>query len=204
MEEDQRMQIVNSGNQTFWVPVRENFHTIHSLGKREQAFRVFTNIYVKSFPSRASELVQYSHLIHTASLSYIWDNIYSYDKDFRLHLAQFPNRSWSIILQQAWAIHLKDRLKQSDNFRNGRNHHSRSNSGNDDNICKRFNKGRCSFGVSCRYKHRCKYCKKYGHGIHNCRKLKADKANGLLDKSKSEFKPNNPTSMPTGMLDSPK
>ena len=45
------------------------------------------------------------------------------------------------------------------------------------NICKRFNRGHCTFGPSCRFEHRCKYCKKFGHGIHVCRKLKQDKAN---------------------------
>ena len=95
--EDQRMQIVNRGNQTFWVPIKEIQH-IHNFGKWEQAFRVFTNIYVKKFPQRSSELIQYYHLIHTASLSYVWDNVYSYDKDFWLHLSHFPSCSWSIIL----------------------------------------------------------------------------------------------------------
>ena len=34
-----------------------------------------------------------------------------YDKDFRLHMAKHPTRSWAIILQQAWSVWLKDRIK---------------------------------------------------------------------------------------------
>ena len=178
--EDQRMQIVNRGNQTFWVPIKEMQH-IHNFGKWEQAFRVFTNIYVQKFPQRSSELIQYSHLIHTASLSYVWDNVYSYDKDFRLHLSCFPSRSWSIILQQAWAICLKDRIRVENHY-HGSNF-SREKVNQKDNTFRRFSKGRCTFGASCKFEHRCKYCGKYGHGIHNCRKLKADKANGIFDKT---------------------
>ena len=183
-EEDQRMQIVNRGNQTFWVPYRENTQSIHNFGKWEQAFRVFTNVYVQKYPNRASELVQYSHLIHTASLTYIWENVYSYDKDFRIHLANFPSRSWTIILQQAWAIILKDRIRNqsydsSQQNGNGNGKHRSETF----NYCRRFNKGICTTGASCRYEHRCKYCRKFGHGIHNCRKLKADKANGVFNKT---------------------
>ena len=108
--EDQRMQIVNRGNQTFWVPIKESHGSIHNFHKWEQAFQVFTNVHIQSHPNRAAELVQYSHLIYTASLSFVWDNVYNYDKDFRLHLSHFPNRSWAIILQQAWSIRLKDKL----------------------------------------------------------------------------------------------
>ena len=65
---------------------------------------------MRVFLERAAELVQYNHIIHTAASTYIWDNVYVYDKEFRMHLANFPQRSWSIILQQAWAICLKDKI----------------------------------------------------------------------------------------------
>ena len=34
--------------------------------------------------------------------------------------------------------------------------------------------GRCSFGSSCKYEHRCSYCFKFGHTVINCRRLKAN------------------------------
>ena len=58
MIEDQQMQTVNRGNQTFWVPVKEHVGSIHNFQKWEQAFRIFTNVYVQAFPQRAAELVQ--------------------------------------------------------------------------------------------------------------------------------------------------
>ena len=36
-----------------------------------------------------------------------------YDKDFRLHLSKFPKRSWAIILQQAWTVRMREKVKFS-------------------------------------------------------------------------------------------
>ena len=109
--EEPRLEIVNRGGQTFFVPVdRDSGGGITSFNKWEQAFRIFSNVYLKSNPSRATELIQYNHTIFTASNTYLWENVYQYDRDFRMHLSSFPSRSWAIILQQAWAMHLKDQI----------------------------------------------------------------------------------------------
>ena len=164
---------------TYWVPAHNNEGTaITNYNRWEQAFHVFSDMYVRAYPNHASELVQYSHLIHTASKSYTWDNVYMYDKDFRLHLARHPRRSWAIILHQAWAVRLKDKIKvSSTNFSHG---HGGSNSCKE--ICKCFNQGECNAGSECRYDHRCSYCFKFGHGVINCRKLKAKRGSGYHDR----------------------
>ena len=141
MEEGQHMEILNKEGQMFWVPTSD-VTKISNFSKWEQAFRIFENIYAKAHPARATELVQYNHLIHTASLTYVWDNVYCYDMDFRLHLAMFPKRSWAIILQQVWSLRLKDRLRYNEG---GNRLHKNVNftpSKHDDgwgNLCKRFN-----------------------------------------------------------------
>ena len=114
--EDQRMELVNRGGQSFFIPVsdRDSGGGITSFNKWEQAFRVFMNIYLQTHPNRSGELLQYAHIIFTASSSYIWDNVYTYDKEFRVHMDRFLNHNWCIILQQAWTMYLKDRLKFSD------------------------------------------------------------------------------------------
>ena len=110
LEEPQRLEMMTKDGHVFWMPVSD--HTkINGFGRWEQAFRIFSNIYSKAHPHRSSELLQYSHLIHTASLTYVWDNVYRYDVDFCLHMAMFPSRSWAIILQQAWSLPLKDRVR---------------------------------------------------------------------------------------------
>ena len=42
------------------------------------------------------------------------------------------------------------------------------------NLVGKFNKGKCKFGMSCRYDHHCSYCLKFGHNVINCHKLVAD------------------------------
>ena len=99
MEEDNRMEIVNKNGKTYFVPAAEiDPNGISNFSHWEQAFHVFSNIYTRKFPGRASELIQYNHIIHTAALSFTWENVYLYDRDFRMHLSHYPNRSWSVIL----------------------------------------------------------------------------------------------------------
>ena len=98
IEEDQQMQLINQDGMTYWAPVADrDLNSVSSFAKWETAFRVFANIYMTQYPNKAAELIQYSHVIHTASLSYVCDNVYLYNKEFRLHLSQHPPRSWSVI-----------------------------------------------------------------------------------------------------------
>ena len=126
--------------------------TISSFSRWEQSFRVFATIFTNFFPSCASELLQYSHLIHTMSLSFAWDNVYAYDHDFRLHMSCHPKKSWAIILQQAWTIRLKDKIGSGSNSNHAgkmQGLHSPNNRSKRD-TCYRFNRGKCSFGQNCK------------------------------------------------------
>ena len=125
--------------------VNREYGTINSFARWETAFRVFANIYTTRYPAKAAELLQYSHVIDTASLSYTWENVYYYDREFRIHMSRHLQRNWSVILQQAWNLRLKDKLK-FDNFAD-------KAWGKSKEICKRFNKGKCHSGSSCRYEH---------------------------------------------------
>ena len=110
-EEDHRLELIYKGDQTYFMPVAEcegASGRITNLHKWEQAFSVFSNIYLKEFPHKATELIQYNHVICTAASSYLWENVYAYDKEFRMHLSKYPDRSWGVILQQAWTMILKD------------------------------------------------------------------------------------------------
>ena len=174
-EDDHRMELVQKGGATFFVPVsgRENAGAISSFGRWEQTFRVFSNVYTKVYPERATELIQYNQLIHTAALSFTWDNVYRYDREFRMHLSNYPNRNWGVILQQARSVYLKDRIShfKSDDQGN-RGSGSSPNPNKKKEICKRFNKGNCNRGFRCNFEHRCLGCGKFGHGIHICRNKK--------------------------------
>ena len=184
-EDDHHLEMIFRGGQAYWVPAGEkDTQAIHSFSKWEQAFRVYSDIYLRRHPGRSTELIQYNHVIYSMSLTYAWDNVYAYDKDFRLHMGRHPERSWGIILQQAWSMRLKDKLFKSDGQLHRvetKSHQDSQVQGSAENggvavnrICRRYNKGRCSFGPSCRFEHRCFYCFKFGHSILNCRKLESE------------------------------
>ena len=182
-EEDNRMQLIIKEGASYWVPMTDSLQ-ITGFNHWSQAFRVYTDIFARANPMRASELIQYSHVIHTISQQFTWDNVYMYDKDFRLHMSRHPRRNWSLILQQAWAMRLREPLRShSFNHRDGSNNYNSTNRHSQHNqkrvnvndICRRFNRGKCSFGMRCKYEHRCNYCFKMGHCVLNCRKAQADK-----------------------------
>ena len=76
LQEDNRLKLVNKGGQTFFVPAADRSVGIISFGRWEQAFRVFSNVYLGNFPEKAMQLIQYNHIISTAALTYVWDNVY--------------------------------------------------------------------------------------------------------------------------------
>ena len=156
------MELTNKNGMTYWTPVMDkDLGTITNFLKWEIGIWVFSNIYTTKFPHKATELIQYSHVIHTASLMYISDNVYMYDKEFKMHISHHPQRSWSTILQQAWNLRLREKLRL-DTFSDRGKFKSKK-------ICKRFNRGKCHNGVSCKYEHKCLECGKFGHGQHICR-----------------------------------
>ena len=159
----QHMELINKGGMTYWSLVSsKEVSIISSFAKLEVAFRVFSNIYTSEYPHKSTELLQYSHVIYTASLMYVWEKVYLYDREFRHHMSHHPGRNWSIILQQAWNLRLKDKLKFDMAVDRPK--------GKSTDECKHFNRGKCNLGSSCRYKHRCLGCGKFGHGMHICRK----------------------------------
>ena len=171
-EEDNRMEMCLKNGKAFWVPVHQG-QNINGFSRWEQAFRVFANIYCKVNPGRAAEIIEYNHVIHMISSTYVWENVYAYDREFRLHMARNPNRSWGMILQQAWAMRLRDRIsnQQYNHFSAGGN----DGRGRTNEPCRRFNRGKCNFGTGCQYEHKCSYCFKFGHAAVNCRKALADR-----------------------------
>ena len=115
MEEDHHMEMINKGGMFYWVPVSDHENAaISNFNKWEQVFRVYMNIYTYFHPSRAGEMIQYNHIIHTAAQSFSWENVYYYDREFRIHMSRHHlNRSWAVILQQTWSMCLKDKVNHS-------------------------------------------------------------------------------------------
>ena len=178
-EEEDLLQLVRKNGMTYYAPVKDGT-VINSFSKWEQAFRVFSTIYTQEFPHRSSQLIQYNHVIHDIAQSYIWSNVYAYDKDFRIHLSKNPQRSWAIILQQSWSMRLKDQIV-NDYGKRGMVLSDWMDRVRISEPCRRFNRGKCTYGSNCKYDHKCSYCFKFGHNVHVCRKASADRA----DKSRN-------------------
>ena len=86
--DNHRFKLVVRGGSTFFSPVSEHESTnIVNFSKWEQAFRIYSNVLTRAYPGKASELIQYNHIIYMASLSFAWENVYNYDQEFRIYIS---------------------------------------------------------------------------------------------------------------------
>ena len=91
IEDNHRMELVNRGGYSYYMPVAEKEKTkITSIYLWDAAFHVFAKIYTQAYPHRSPELIEYSHNIHEISETYVWKNVYKYDREFRLHMERNP------------------------------------------------------------------------------------------------------------------
>ena len=82
-DEQQRLEIINRNGMSYLAPVADrDIIQISNYSRWEQAFRVFSNVLTARYPHKATELLQYNHTIHTVLVSYVWENVYSYDREF--------------------------------------------------------------------------------------------------------------------------
>ena len=202
-EEDGRMIWMQKAGETLLMPASERDKDatgINSFFKWEQAFRVFSDIYLEQYPHKIGELLQYCHEIQSTSLHYAWENVYRYDREFRIHISKNPGRSWSVTLQKAWNMFMKDRTRSGGNGSNNnvsqrQNGYMGSGNGNGNNsgpstprkkVCFGFNLSKCTYGTRCKFDHRCMVCKKYGHGSQVCRKAAGFSGGNSSNKNQGE------------------
>ena len=105
MNDDNRIRLCQEEGETFLAPVKAT-PKIGSIRKWDSAFRIYTTIYSQANPERASELLQYAHVINTAASNYPWENVAFYDFTFRHLMASKPWRSWAKTYTQGWNLAL--------------------------------------------------------------------------------------------------
>lgn len=157
---------MHDGGTPFLVKAGREDKDITSYKQWETAFKVFMGLFVQVWPDRATELLQYSHVIHTASLTYPWENVYNYDIAIRELMTEKPNRLWGVICQQTWALELGEPLNKV-TYQGTPSVTEKQRDKPTRNVCWRYNKGRCTLR-NCEYDHRCAHCGKPGHGKHEC------------------------------------
>ena len=183
MDETPGIKLITKGGHTYLAPPPGD-KRITNLRKWDVAFRVYATIYSDANPERASEILQYIHVIHTAANTYNWDNVAFYDFMFRRLMASKPWRSWSKTYSQGWNLALKEPVVRSHGSGNHSNSNNSFNSGSKqrtwkDDCCWRYNRNnKCNKGKECSWDHRCNFCSGWNHGYFNCRKRLGRQQNG--------------------------
>ena len=94
MDDIQRLELVVCDGHPYFG-TKQSEGKITNIHKWDQAFHVYTTIYVQVNPHCASKIMQYTHIIHTAAANYQWDSVAYYDFMFRHLMAAKPWRSWA-------------------------------------------------------------------------------------------------------------
>ena len=93
-QEDKVLQFVQMHDgETAYRPKQE-LHKVDGLIKYLRAMFIYGMSYLKKFPTRAPEFLQYLHSILDANKQYKWPAVYTYDQKFRLHQQKNSSHSW--------------------------------------------------------------------------------------------------------------
>lgn len=132
---------------------------VNNIVKWTDAFLIFSSIYLKKFPNKAQELLQYMSIIRDAaarSSSLSWR---TYDEQFRIRQAT-KVQPWGKLNSDLW---LRVMTSSGTSFPS---EVTNPNIG----TCFDFNNGFCSWN-SCKFTHACSHCGGINHGRQTCFKL---------------------------------
>lgn len=142
---DNRMQVVHSEGNTYFIPADDKeVKEIVSYKVWEVAFKIFMGIFNQFWPEHMNELLQYSHIIQTASLNHSWEAVYNYDISFREIMSEQPQTHWGVISQQTWTLELGDNSARPMPPVAAGGLSTKKSGTNQKNPCWKFNKGRCT------------------------------------------------------------
>lgn len=184
IDEDENLCLTNRDGKTYHVPPLEREgNNVNSFKKWQIAFKVFMAVYIEEHPDRVKkplEFIQYMQMIEEMTTTWIWENVYKYDKKHRRMMQQFPRRHWHVPYQSAKGV-LKTTHAMNINVGNSKNRKSTSSGRGKKDICRNFNRGKCSYGASCRYDHKCATCGRFGHNALQCRQKEVKETDGTKD-----------------------
>lgn len=142
---------------------------VPNIDKWTDAFHIFMSIYLKKYPSKCQELLQYMTIIREAasrSNSLSWR---TYDEQFRLRQAH-DVQSWGKLNSDLWLRVMSGGFATSTT-----NLASQSALQQTKGTCYDFNKGTCSWNP-CRFIHACSNCGGKNHARVTCFKLQGSES----------------------------
>lgn len=171
-EPSNRMQLITHEGKLGVAPfVNKDAVTVNCYKRWEIAFDVYSGVYTRAHPMRGPEMLEYKHVIRNASETYVWSNVYDYDKIHRRHMERNLGCTWAKKHKDIWTdkvkIYRPAALASAPEV---------LTPGKRRKPCRFFNKnGKCIKGSNCEFDHKCAFCGLFGHGKHNCRKFAAAK-----------------------------
>ena len=155
---------------------------VASIEKWTDAFLIFASIYLKKFPGKLQEILQYMNIIREAasrSFSFSWR---TYDEQFRARQESHV-QSWARIHSDLWL-----RVMTTNTYPNTNTYPTHTESAYGQRAyCLDFNNGFCSFHP-CKFTHACSNCGGLNHGRQSCFKLTSTN-NVSANRGTSNFRP---------------
>ena len=112
---DNQLEILSKDGKSYFLPSSDKESiTINSFRHWEQAFHIYAGIFTQVNPSRGHELFQHINNIHEAAVSFLWDNVYEYDTEFRELMSRNPQHNWGVIYHNGRMIKLREHPPKKD------------------------------------------------------------------------------------------
>ena len=172
------LEWITKDGMTFLAPANDCDNCINGIKRWDQAFRVYATIYCGAHPERAGKIWQYIYVIHSAVVSYLWDNVACYDYTFRQMMHDRPGHKWSKMYLQLWQLAMRDPINKVTNQQyfggqgsagSNRQIATPKHKTWKDNYCWGFNRtGKCN-RVDCNFDNRCSFGSAWNtHGFNTC------------------------------------
>ena len=89
------LQFVQMQNGKTAYKPKQEIHKVDGLIKYLRLMCIYGTCYLKKFPTRAPEFLQYLHSIIDADKQYRWPTVHTYDQKFQFHCQKNPAHSWA-------------------------------------------------------------------------------------------------------------
>ena len=137
-------------------------NSINSIDTWTSAFLVFAGIMLERHPAKAQELLKYMRDIRLAATAAQNTSAWvTYDEQFRLKKAKFPQSSWGRIDNELWLLTMSCKYNSGSNL-TGKAEFALPNfprsSFRQNSCCWGYNRGKCTYRDRCKFSHSCIKC----------------------------------------------